>query len=118
MRWLVWTGLVPGHVIVETRGRRTGKRRRTVVGAQPDGDSIWIVAEQGRHAGWVRNLEAEPAVRVRQRAHWREATALIADDDDPRQRLQSWNRPGHAKLVNAVGTELTTIQIDLQRSPR
>lgn len=61
-------GVVPDHVVIETRGRRTGKRRRTVGGAHADGDTIWIVAEQGRHAGWVRNLEAEPDVRVRYRA--------------------------------------------------
>ena len=112
MRWLVWLGVVPGHVVVETRGRRTGKRRRTVVGAHTDGDTIWIVAEQGRHAGWVLNLEAEPDVRVRYRARWRRASGSIVDDDDPRQRLESWNRPGHARLVNALGTELTTIRID------
>lgn len=113
MRWLVRLGVVPGHVVVETRGRRTGKRRWTVVGANADGDTIWIVAEQGRHAGWVRNLEAEPDVRVRYRARWRQARGSVIDDDDPRQRLQSWNRSGHARLVNALGTELTTIRIDL-----
>lgn len=118
MRWLVWLGLVPGHVVVETRGRLTGKRRRTVVGAHADDDTIWIVAEQGRHAGWVRNLEVEPKVRVRYRARWRQARASISDGDDPRQRLESWNRPGHARLVKACGTELTTIRIELQSAER
>ena len=118
MRRLVWLGLVPGHVVVETRGRRTGKRRRTVVGALVDGDSVWIVAEQGRHAGWVLNLEAEPAVRVRHRARWRAATASVVDGDDPQQRLRSWKRPGHARLVRSLGTDLRTIHVALRRSDR
>ena len=113
MRWMVWLGVVPGHVVIETRGRHTGKRRRTVVGAHADAETIWIVAEQGRHAGWVRNLEADPNVRVRYRVRWRPATGSIVDGDDPRQRLESWNRSGHARLVKAFGTDLTTIRIDL-----
>lgn len=115
MRALVWLGSVPGHVIVETRGRQTGKRRRTVVGAQRDGDSIWIIAEQGRHAGWVRNLEANPAVRVRHRARWNFARASIVDGDDPRSRLNTWGRPGHTRLVTAFGTQLTTVHLDLRQ---
>ena len=115
MRALVWLGLVPGHVIVETSGRQTGKRRRTVVGAHRDGADIWIIAEQGRHAGWVRNLESNPAVRVRHRARWRRARGSVLDGDDPRERLDTWDRPGHARLVTAFGTQLTTVHLDLDR---
>lgn len=111
MRLLVWLGLVPGHVIVETVGRRTGRRRRTVVGAHRDGERLWIIAEQGRHAGWVCNLEAHPEIRVRRGLRWRPATAAIIDEDDPTQRLRTWGRPGHAQLVQRLGTNLTTIQL-------
>ena len=48
----VWTGLVPGYVLVETVGRRSGKRRRNVVGMHLDGDTGWVVAEQGR-SSWL-----------------------------------------------------------------
>ena len=67
MKAAVWFGLVPGHMIVETTGRVTGKTRRTVVGYQPDGESLWVVAEQGRYAGYVRNLPDGHA-RIVQRA--------------------------------------------------
>ena len=113
MKLLVWGGLVPGHVVLETRGRRTGRARRTVVGAHAERDAIWIVAEQGRHAAWVRNVEADPNVRVRHRARWRPARAEIMDHDDPRERLASWDRPGHARLVQSAGTQLTTVRVDL-----
>ena len=33
MKVMVWLGLVRGHVIVQTTGAKTGKCRRTVVGA-------------------------------------------------------------------------------------
>jgi len=54
----VWAGLAPGYALVETTGRRTGKRRRNVVGMKLDGSTGWVVAEQGRHAGYVSNLAA------------------------------------------------------------
>ena len=114
MKLLVWAGLVPGHVVLETRGRRTGRARRAVVGAHAEQDSIWIVAEQGRYAAWVRNLEADPSVRVRHRARWRPARAEIVEGDDPRARLSSWDRPGHARLVQSVGTQLVTVRLDLR----
>jgi deazaflavin-dependent oxidoreductase (nitroreductase family) len=57
-------GLVPGYALIETIGRRTEKRRHTVVGLQVDGTTGWVVAEQCRHAGYVRNIETDPNVRV------------------------------------------------------
>lgn len=110
---VVWSGLCPGHVIVETRGRRTGRTRRTVVGAHREDGTLWIVSEHGRHAGWVRNIEAEPEVRVRHRGRWRDGRATIVHDDDAGSRLSTWDRPGHARIVRKVGTDLTTVRIDL-----
>jgi len=114
MKVLVWLGVVPGHIVVETLGCRTGKRRRTVVGAHGDHNTVWVIAEQGRCAAWVRNLEAEPAVRVRRHARWRAARAAILDDDDPSARLATWHRSGHARLVERFGTQLTTIRLDVR----
>jgi deazaflavin-dependent oxidoreductase (nitroreductase family) len=109
----VWCGLVPGFVLVETTGRRSGKRRRTVVGMRTEGDTGWVVAEHGRHAGYVRNLEADPDVRVRVHRRWRAARARIRDDDDPRARLASFGRRAHQAAVRRFGTDLLTIQFTL-----
>jgi deazaflavin-dependent oxidoreductase (nitroreductase family) len=108
-------GLVPGYAVIETVGRKSGKRRQTVVGVHEDGNSLWIVAEQGRHAGYVRNAEANPRVRVRLHGRWRAATARILDDDDPCKRVESFGRERHARLVKSMGTSLLTLRLDLDR---
>jgi deazaflavin-dependent oxidoreductase (nitroreductase family) len=113
MKLLVWFGLVPGHVLIETRGRRTGKRRTNVVGMHVEERTGWIVAEQGGHAGYVRNLQADPAVRVRVSRRWCRARAEVIPDDDPDARLDSFDRRSHAAAVRRFGTSLSTIRLDL-----
>jgi hypothetical protein len=57
-----------------------------------DGQVFWLVAQTGRDADWVRNIEAEPRVRVKvsePHARWRTGTAHIVADDDPRERLRA-----------------------------
>ncbi len=106
-------GLAPGCVLLETTGRTTGTKRRTVVGMHVEDGTGWVVAEQGHHAGYVRNLEADPHVRVRLRGGWREGRAETVPDDDAQARLDSFGRPGHAKNVRRFGTALLTVRVDL-----
>jgi deazaflavin-dependent oxidoreductase (nitroreductase family) len=113
MKAAVWLGLVPGHMIVETTGRVSGKRRRTVVGWRREGDVLWVVAEQGRHAGYVRNLEANPAVRLRINRRWRAATARVDDADDPLARLTHFP-DAHARIVQRAGTALLSVRFDVR----
>ena len=112
MKAAVWLGLLPGHMIVETTGRVSGKRRRTVVGCQAEGETLWVVAEQGRYAGYVRNLEANPDVRLRVDRRWRSAVAHVVDDDDPLARLAHFP-DAHSRLVQRAGTSLLSIRFDL-----
>jgi deazaflavin-dependent oxidoreductase (nitroreductase family) len=113
MKLGVLLGLVPHHMLVETRGRSSGKRRRTVVGYHRDGDVVWVVAEQGRHAGYVRNLEVDPTARLRLDRRWVAATGRPVDGDDAVARLASFGRPGHAGAVQRFGTSLLTVRFDL-----
>ena len=110
----VWCGLAPGYVLVETTGKRSGKRRRNVVGMRVEGTTGWVIAEQGRHAGYVNNLEAHPDVRVRLHRQWRPARAHIVDGDDPEARLETFGRKSHEAAVHKFGTALLTIRFDLQ----
>lgn len=109
----VRAGLVPGYVLVETVGRRTAKRRRTVVGMHLEGTTGWVVAEHGRHAAYVRNIEANPDVRVCISHRWRPARAHLVPDDDARARLESFGRSLHASNVRRFGTELLSVRFEL-----
>jgi deazaflavin-dependent oxidoreductase (nitroreductase family) len=112
-------GLVPpGYVLLETIGRKSGKPRVTPVGEALEGGALWIVTEHGHRAGYVRNILANPRVRVRFRSGWREGTAQVLEHDDwrERQRMLSRGHPGrrlNAFVVRTVGTEHLTVRIDL-----
>jgi deazaflavin-dependent oxidoreductase (nitroreductase family) len=113
----------PGYAFLETTGRRSGRPRRTPVGDGREGDTFWIVSEHGRRSGYVRNLEADPHVRVQVREglrmRWRLGTAHVLEDDDPRERQRTLQR-GHpmralnAAAVRGMGTGLLTVRIDLE----
>jgi hypothetical protein len=87
-----------------------------------DGETFWLVAQRGRHADWVKNIEADPRVRVKVRTRsgvgWRTGTAHIMDDDDPRERGQRICEGNLARRLwvsasAAMGTDPLTVRIDL-----
>ena len=109
----------PGTALLETTGRKSGKTRRNpVTDGLDDEATFWIVAEHGRHAGYVCNIEANPRVRVMVAGRWRTGSAHLIDDDDPRQRLRyiASRRPRSrmsAAAVRLMQTELLTVRVDL-----
>jgi deazaflavin-dependent oxidoreductase (nitroreductase family) len=106
---------VPGYALLETTGRRTGQARRTPVGDGLEGSTFWIVSEHGRRSAYVRNIEADPRVRVRVRGRWRSGTAHVLPADDPRERQRMLGRRAwlNAASVRRLGTDLLTVRIDL-----
>ena len=114
VRALAARGLAPGVVLLETTGRKSGEPRRTPVsnGLEPGTDTFWIVAEMGGRAAYVRNIEADPRVRIRLRRGWRGGTAHIVAGADARARLGTLSRL-NAAGVRAMGTELLVIRVDL-----
>ncbi|MGH3937996.1 MAG: nitroreductase/quinone reductase family protein [Pseudonocardiaceae bacterium] len=103
----------PSYAIIETTGRKSGQPRRTPVGNGLDGNTFWLVAEHGRHAHYVRNIEVNPRVRVNVRGRWRSGTAHPLPHDDPRERLRKIGLRFNGAVVQVMGTELLTIRIDL-----
>ena len=103
----------PGVVILETTGRKSGQPRRTPVGKAIEGDTLWIVAEHGRKAGYVRNIESNPRVRVRVRGEWRSGTGHVMPEDDPRERQRKMPNKMNSAAVRAMGSDLLTVRVDL-----
>jgi deazaflavin-dependent oxidoreductase (nitroreductase family) len=89
-------GIAPWWVLLETTGNRTGRLRRTPLATGPrDADDMWLIAVHGRHAGWVRNLEASPQVRLKHRGRWRPGTATVHPlDAVPLGRFNAYARSG------------------------
>ena len=112
---------LPGYALLETKGRKTGKPRRTPVGDGRIGSQFWLVAEHGTKAGYVRNIERDPRVRLKLRSglrtRWHTGTAHLLPDDDPRgQRWLASDLPssaGNSRAVRLFGTQLLTVRIDL-----
>ena len=86
-----------------------------------EGDSFWIIAQRGRDADYVRNIEANPRVRVKgslSDAAWHAGTAHILDDDDPGERARilgrgdRWRRLCLETSASAATSPLT-IRVDL-----
>ena len=116
VRRMLERGIAPRSVaLLETTGRKTGAPRRVPVGNGLRGDEFWIVTEHGRRAAYVRNIEANPRVRVKVGRRWREGTAQILPDEDPYERMRKLGRPANDTLVRLVGTEHIVIRVDLDR---
>jgi deazaflavin-dependent oxidoreductase (nitroreductase family) len=113
---------LPGYALLETKGRKTGKPKRTPVGDGRIGNQFWLVAEHGMKAGYVLNRERNPRVRLKLRdglrTRWHTGTAHLLADDDPRER-QRWpasqlpSSAGNSRAVRLFGTQLLSILVDL-----
>jgi deazaflavin-dependent oxidoreductase (nitroreductase family) len=99
--------------LLETTGRRTGLPRQTPVGNGLDGDTFWLVAAHGTQADYVRNLQAEPRVRVKIGGSWRPGTAVVLPDDDPAARSHTLPYQWDAAIGRMMASAPLTVRIDL-----
>ena len=61
---------LPFQTLLETTGRTSGQPRRTPLGGRRIGDQFWFVSEFGERSQYIRNIKADPHVRVRLRGRW------------------------------------------------
>jgi len=81
-----WPAVGGRMMVIEHRGRRTGKQYLTPVNyALVDGE-IYCIAGFGPRTDWYRNIIADPKVRIWLPQGWRAARAR--DVSDSPQRLQ------------------------------
>ena len=117
IRQLLEIGIAPRvYALLETTGRTTGQLRRTPVGngLVAGSDTFWLISEHGMRASYVRNIQADPHVRVKIGRHWRAGTAQVLRDDNALQRLRQTGRY-NAAAVRFFGNsdKLVTLRIDL-----
>ena len=122
VRLLLGAGLMRrSTALLETVGRKSGQARVTPVTNGLSGDEFWIVTEHGGRAGYVRNIEANPRVRVRVGRRWRAGTAHFVPDispDEALKRIVEENPAArrNAEVIRDVQTEMRVVRIDLDRS--
>ncbi|MEU5786850.1 nitroreductase family deazaflavin-dependent oxidoreductase [Micromonospora purpureochromogenes] len=98
IRRYVETGGEQGHewrpgvftLLLTTRGRRSGKLRRTALIYGRDGDDYLVVASQGgapQHPAWYLNLLADPEAEVQVGA---ETFAVRARTAGPGEKPRMW----------------------------
>ena len=92
MRLMFRLGVTPpGMALIETLGNRSGVLRHTPVVCSREGETLWLIAQHGAHAGWVRNFQARPEVRVRLGRQWKTGTAELMPDDDVKPRIETFS---------------------------
>lgn len=105
-------GRMPFQTLLETTGRKSGLPRQTPLGGKRVGNEFWFVSEFGERSQYIRNIKANPAVRVRINGRWHRGTAHLLPEDDAEARLRtlpSLNSFG----VRTFGTNLLTVRVDL-----
>jgi deazaflavin-dependent oxidoreductase (nitroreductase family) len=120
-RFLLRHGIAPrAFALVETTGRRTGQPRQTPVGNGLQGETFWLVS-MDKGSNYVRNLVADPHVRVKVGRTWHSGTAVIISDDDAmtrRRQLDVANGPAgrfDGIIFRRLARDPVTLRIDLTR---
>lgn len=115
-RFALRAGFAPrAFALLETTGRTTGVRRHTPVGNGLTGDTFWLVAVHGTQADYVRNLQAQPRVRVKVAGRWRAGTAVVLADDDPAARSRTLPHRWDAAIGRLMASSPLTVRIDLDQ---
>jgi len=100
-------------IVIETMGRRSGRRRRIPVGYLDDNGRIIVVVEDGLRANWVRNaLARDGRLRIHLRGRWREARLRMLEDS-PESYLVRMNRV-HASFVRLESSTPSVAELMLE----
>jgi deazaflavin-dependent oxidoreductase (nitroreductase family) len=121
----------PTYALLETTGRRSGLPRQVPVANGLQGRTFWLIAGLGDEAQYVKNIAANPRVRVKARParlrdglrmRWYSGTARPMPEDDARRRHEQLGRGRPAYRLDGIllrhlaslgSGRMLTIRIDL-----
>lgn len=102
-------GLLPSlgfgriFLLLKTKGRVTGKTRRTPVEYHWIHDIIHVFSGRGEQADWIKNMRANPdQIWVRHGFHWFHATPEFVERHSEKDEILKWyveNHPRAAKML-------------------
>jgi len=109
-------------LLLTTRGRRTGRLRRTALIYGRDGDRYLVVASVGgapRHPQWYLNLQADPDVRLQVGAERLRGTARTAGPEEKRrlwpQMVEIW--PEYERYQARTDRDIPLVIIEPNAEP-
>jgi deazaflavin-dependent oxidoreductase (nitroreductase family) len=110
------------HLLLTTRGRRTGKLRRTALIYGQDGDRYVVVASSGgqpQHPSWYLNLRADPWVRVQVGTDTFPAYAATAEgpERDRLWELMAGIWPDYRSYQRRTSREIPVVTLEPRRPP-
>ena len=82
-----------GLALVTVTGRKSGKRRQRAMRVVRDGNQVYAVALLGEKSDWLRNLRANPAVRIKLGTTTYSAVGRVLVDPGERERAADIFRP-------------------------
>jgi deazaflavin-dependent oxidoreductase (nitroreductase family) len=89
---LPWFMVLPpsGFGVITTTGRSSGKRRRRCIRAIRSGNKAYVVSIGGAHSGWLKNVRANPEVRLRIRGGTFPGVACEVDTAERQQAMDAY----------------------------
>ena len=104
-------------VILTTRGRHSGKVRKTPLMRVEDNGAYAVIASMGgaaKHPVWYLNLVASPAVTLQDRANVQELAARVASGDERARwwavAVEAW--PAYAEYQTKTDREIPVVVLD------
>jgi len=79
-----------GYGVLTTRGRKSGKARRRCVRVVKRGNRAYLVAIKGPRTAWVKNIQADPHVRLRVRGGLFLGIAREPKDDERQMAMEAY----------------------------
>jgi len=102
-------------LVMETFGRKSGKRRLTPMGyLRESPDRLLVVAEHGRAADWLRNALAGGTVQVWLGGRPHRGRVSVVEGADPAELIARMGNRLHAAAIRLMSHEPRVVAIDVE----